>query len=135
MVEEIDESFQLLKRKLESSEILMIRNFGRDIASFFSLLNESDNWGLVAAKGSTKVHRHKEESTGHYFFKVKGIIQCPLLYVVAALSEVELYREWMPGVYHSEVLQKLSLRRQLVRSLMDFKILKRENLMVAFGEI
>jgi len=118
---------------MNSPVIKSIRNFGQDITSLLNLMNCKLNWTVSKKIGNTIVSHYKDSDTGHIYFNVTGTIQTPLLYVLAALMEVELFPEWIPGVYKSEVIKKISKREQLVRYLMDFKILKRETLLKAFG--
>ena len=113
LLDERDVLKRFLQDKLNSDSIVHIRQFGRPYNLILNLLRNKKSFEspLVPQTDfqifSNDVHISHFKQNNHYYVKLEGTLCTPLIYVLAALYEVDLYPTWLPGACYLPNLKNL----------------------------
>jgi hypothetical protein len=91
-----------------------------------------DGGGGGEVGGGVKVIK---EANGAYYFLFEGRIEgVEPIHIVAAFVESDLYTQWLPACTESSEIERVSPLKRIIRTQFDFTFLKREALLLGYGD-
>ena len=60
----------------------------------------------------------------------EGVLEVPMIYIMALICEIDLYHEWMPNLTYNKTEHFYTNYRQLIRIRVDLPILQNREIVV-----
>lgn len=77
-------------------------------------MNNVGSWTKFVDKPEQKIYYRKEENLSPITCYIEGVIDAPMMNIIAIMAEVEQYKNWLPITPISTVLKEVSPFRKLV---------------------
>jgi hypothetical protein len=115
-----------------------IRNKDKFVLEILTLLHCRSNWKILKLSGPMLLSYVQPSSDILPRYKLEGLIRCPMIYVLAAFKEADLYQFWLPACISSSIVSKTVKENQITKIVLSFfSIFQRELLIIQshFGEV
>eukprot|EP00744_Colponema_vietnamica_P018649 GILI01026326.1.p1 GENE.GILI01026326.1~~GILI01026326.1.p1 ORF type:complete len:336 (-),score=-1.56 GILI01026326.1:105-1112(-) len=104
-----------LRCQLSSDEILQfVDRDATDIEKLEKDFADLSSWTLVKQDKQIRTYYRREENSPCHSFRTEGILDCPIMNMIACFIEVDLFNKWIPFIKESRDLHVISRFRKLV---------------------
>jgi hypothetical protein len=138
MVSDEDPLKEVIRDSLRRSSNKSIIFKDRWLHELLTLMHTRSKWKILKLTRSTKISYFDLSPDIISRYKLEGIIRCPLIYVLAALKEADLYNLWIPNCVSSSIVSKEVGQKQVSKIILSlYSIFQREVLCSQsyFGEV
>lgn len=138
VIDDADLLKEVIVDSLQRPAAQTIRNKDKFVLEILALLHCRSNWKILKLSGPMLLSYFQPTSDMLPRYKLEGLIRCPLIYVLAAFKEADLYHTWLPTCISSSIVSKKAKENQIVKIVFSiFSIFQRELLISQshFGEV
>ena len=90
---------------LESQEVEAVRNDTELFHYYFKTISNEEDWTKYYDEPTRKVRYKYEDGMTYVSCLCEGIIEAPLMNLVALFVEIDLFKDWFPNVASCEVIK------------------------------
>mmetsp|Transcript_11310 Transcript_11310/g.11345 ORF Transcript_11310/g.11345 Transcript_11310/m.11345 type:complete len:135 (-) Transcript_11310:336-740(-) len=84
------------------------------LSEFMKELNHLHTWTKFLENNEVKIFYKKEEGLSPLTVFIEGMINAPVMNVIAIVGTVDLYKDWMPITPVSDILKEVTHFRKLL---------------------